>query len=136
MIRRFHDDCWQFAENVHAKTARVTKHILIDTFLICHESTGRLVRCGSINKEAFRSQIDDAPQNDDPVQAETLPYLRTWPTYFTTGDSVRHQDGIDNDHNVRPNLSKKLGAFVSRLRARKEGRVNIVHEEVGCECVV
>ena len=94
------------------------------------------MRCGSINKEAFRSQIDDAPQNDDPVQAETLPYLRTRATYFTTGDSERSQDGIRNDHNVRPYSFKKQGAFVSGLRDRIEGREKFVYEEVGRECVV
>ena len=90
VIRRFHEDCLQFDENVHAKTARVMTHILIDTSLIGHESNGRFVRCGSINKVAFYSQIDDAPQDDDPVQAETLPYLRTRPADFTAGDSERH----------------------------------------------
>ena len=94
------------------------------------------MRCGSINKKAFRSQIDDAPQNDDPVQAETLPYLRTRPTYFTAGDSERLQDGIHNDHNSRPNSLEKHGAFVSDLRDRRKGRENIVYEEVGGECVV
>ena len=76
------------------------------------------MRCGSINKEAFRSQIDDAPQNDDPVQAETLLYLRTRPTFFTAGGSERSQDGIHNDHNVGPYSFKKQGAFVGGLRAR------------------
>ena len=94
------------------------------------------MRCGSINKEAFRSQIDDAPQDDDPVQAETLLYLRTRPTFFTAGDSERSQDGIHSEHNSRPNLFKKHGAFVTGLRHRREGRENIVYEEVGRECVV
>ena len=94
------------------------------------------MRCGSINKEAFRSQIDDAPQNDDPVQAETLLYLRTRPTYFTAGNGERFQDGIHNDHNARPYSFKQRGAFVSGLRDRRQGRENIVYEEVGSECVV
>ena len=76
------------------------------------------MRRGSINKEAFRSQIDDAPQNDDPVEAETLPYLRMRPTYFTAGDSKRSQNGIHNDHNVRPYSFEKHGAFVTELRVR------------------
>ena len=94
------------------------------------------MRCGSINTKAFRSQIDDAPQNDDPVEAETLLYFRTRATYFTAGDSERLQDGIHNDHNARPNLFKKHGAFVSGLRVRRPRRENIVYEEVGGECVV
>ena len=94
------------------------------------------MRCGSINKVAFRSQIDDAPQDDDPVHAETLLYLRMRPTYFTAGDGERHQDGIQNDHNVRPYYFKKHGAFVCGLRVPRQGRENIVYEEVGRECVV
>ena len=94
------------------------------------------MRCGSISKEAFCSQIDDAPQNDDPVQAETLPYLRTRPTYFTAGDGERLQDGVHDDHDIRPYSFKKQGAFVSGLRIRRQGRENIVYEEVGSECVV
>ena len=94
------------------------------------------MRCGSINKEAFRSQIDDAPQNDDPVHAETLLYLRTRPTYVTALNGERHQDVIHNDHNVRPYSFEKHGAFVSGLRVRRQERENIVYEEVGCECVV
>ena len=94
------------------------------------------MRRGSINKEAFRSQIDDAPQNDDPVQAETLLYLRTRSTFLTAGDSKRAQDGIHNGHNVRPYSFKKHRAFVCGLRSRIEGRENIAYEEVGRECVV
>ena len=94
------------------------------------------MRCGSINKEAFCSQIDDAPQNDDPVQAEALLYLRARPTYFTAGGGERLQDSIHNDHNVRPYSFKKLGAFVSGLRVCRQGRENIVYAEVGSECVV
>ena len=74
------------------------------------------MRCGTINKEAFRSQIDDAPQNDDPVQTETLLYLRTRSTFFTAGDGERHQDGIGNDHDVRPDGFEKQVAFASGLR--------------------
>ena len=136
MIRRFEEDCRQFDENVHTNTARVTRHILIDTSFVGHKSTGKLVRCGSINKVALLSQIDDAPQNDDPVQAETLPYLRTRPTYFTAGNRERSQDDIYNGHDLRPNIFKKLGAFVSPLRVPKRARESIVYEEEGRECVV
>ena len=94
------------------------------------------MRCGSINKEAFLSQIDDAPQDDDPVEAETLLYFRARPTYFTAGNCERFQDGVHNDHNVRPYSFEKQGAFVSGLRVRGIARENIVHEEVGRECVV
>ena len=65
-------------------------YILIDTSFVGHKSTGKFVRYESINKVALLSQIDDAPQNDDPVEAETLPNLRARPTYFTAGDSKRH----------------------------------------------
>ena len=94
------------------------------------------MRRGSINKEAFRSQIDDAPQNDDPVQAETLLYLRTRTTYFTAGDGERHQDGIGNDLDVRPDGFEKQVAFVTGLRVPKRARDSIVYEEEGRECVV
>ena len=94
------------------------------------------MRRESINKEAFRSQIDDAPQDDDPVEAETLLYLRTRPTYFTAGDGEGLQDGVHDDHDIRPYSFKKQGAFVSGLRGRIEGREKFVYEEVGRECVV
>ena len=67
------------------------------------------MRCGSINKEAFRSQVDDAPQNDDPVQAETLLYLRTRPTFFTAGDGKRLQDGVHDDHSSTQQNQNRCG---------------------------